>query len=63
MASDIGIIYVSAAAVINFQRIHQVAPHYLTLSPYTMAANCTSGLSVKEFLKIGQQLMKLWAKV
>ena len=34
-------------AVINFQRIPQVAPHCLTLSSYTTAANGASGSSLK----------------
>jgi len=43
MACGIGSIFTSAVLeqiVTNFLRIRQVAPHCLTLSSYTVAANC-----------------------
>ena len=46
MACGIASIYVSAVleqVVTHFKRIPQVAPRCLTLSSYTMAANCAPG--------------------
>jgi len=46
MACGIASVYVSAVleqVVTNFERIPQVAPLCLTLSSYTMAANCAAG--------------------
>jgi len=61
MVCGIGNIRVSSVleeVVINFKRIRQVSPQRLTLSSYTMAANCASGARFK-----GQFILEheMWA--